>query len=910
MPLREMGKGKKHIDTSFVSSDELLEVSGTIIIALNRDGTVILANRKASEILGYSKEKIIGKEWFGNFLPKKSWKTVREVFEKMMAGEIEPQEYYVNPVLNREGEERNIFWHNTVLKNDEGKIIGTLSSGEDITDREKIEVMLQESEEKYRALFDRSTEGILIADVETRDFIFANPALCKLLGYTEEEFKKLNVSDLHPKESLDHVISEFDAQGRGEKVIAYMIPCLRKDGELVYANISTTPLYIGGRKCNTGFFTDMTEKKRITELMEESEKKYRTIFNSVNVGLVISDIQGRFLDVNPCFCRMYGYSREEAIGLHASQVIRPDYHDQFAEFVESIRTAGYFHGETIDLRKDGTEINVEVSGSMISIGEKKYMLAILTDITRRKRTEGELKERENLYRSLVETSPTAISTVDLEGNILFVNEFLAKMHGYRDSEILMRKVKNIAELVDPRSQGQLKQEIQHVIENGISELKEYNLMKKDGTPFIAEVVATRIVGDNNVPVGIMAVAIDRTDHSMIAEQLRQAQKMEAVGLLAGGIAHDFNNLLQIIRGYTDLSLQGLNLGHPVREFLEEIEKAENRGEKLVNQLLTFSRKQVMKPQNINLNVVIADLLKMLKRIIGEHIHLRFSPAEELMDTYVDRGMMELVLMNLCVNARDAMPAGGNLDIRTENMSIDSEFCKKQTWAEPGEYNLLTVTDNGCGISPESIQHIFEPFFSTKELGKGTGLGLSTVYGIIKQHRGMIQVSSEPEKGTVFRIYIPAVETPDEDSVESMPGEVFGGGETILYAEDNDVVRDLTGRNLKDAGYNVIMAVDGKDAVALFREHKDKIDALMFDIVMPKMSGYEAYKEILLISPGIPVLFMSGYSENVIHTDFAMDEKLKIIRKPYSRDNLLRAIRKMIDGAKGDSSLDDNLDDIG
>ena len=893
-----MGKRKPTTDRSFISSEEILEISGVMFVALNRDGIVILINRKGSEILGSPKEEIIGKEWFGHFLPKKNQKAVRDVFAKMMSGEMEAQEYYVNPVQTKTGEERNIFWHNTILKNEEGGIIGTLSSGEDISDREKIELLLQESEDRYKALFERSTEGILIADVETRHFVFANPAICSLFGYTEFEWKEMGVQDIHPQENLDHVISEFDAQAKGEKVIAYMIPCMKKSGELIYANVSTTPIIIGGRKCNVGFFTDMTEKKRISELMEESEKKYRTIFNSVNVGLLIFNFDGVIKDVNPFFSQIYGYSREEAIGMNAIKLFHPDFREHLHDCIVSVKKSGHFYGETIDIHKDGTLINVEGRGSLITLKGEKFMLAILNDITRQKKTEAELKKSESQYRTLIETSPTAIAMGDLEGNLIFVNEYLAKMHGFKDSEELLKRAKNIKDLVDPSDHELLKDELKKVVIEYYSDMSEFRLIKMDGSLLIADVVAAQIKGDDGSPIGFMAVAIDRTEHKLVTEQLRQAQKMEAVGQLAGGIAHDFNNLLQIIRGYAELSLRGLDIGHPVREFLEEIGKAERRGSKLVDQLLVFSRKQVMKPQNLNLNAVVSDHLRMLKRIIGEHICLRFSAAEGLMNILADRGMMELVLMNLCVNARDAMPSGGDLKMKTENVTIDEEFCKTQTWAVPGNYILLSVSDTGCGIAPDLIQHIFEPFFSTKESGKGTGLGLSTVYGIIKQHDGMISVSSEPGRGTVFEIHIPAVMPGGREEVTSRSDKVEGGGETILYAEDNEMVRDLTCRILKEAGYKVITAVNGIKAVSLYNKYADKVDALLFDVMMPNMSGYEAFKKIGINSPGIPILFVSGYSENTIQTNFAMDENLKIIRKPYSREELLLALREIIDKQEG------------
>ncbi len=384
------------------------------------------------------------------------------------------------------------------------------------------------------------------------------------------------------------------------------------------------------------------------------------------------------------------------------------------------------------------------------------------------------------------------------------------------------------------------------------------------------------------------------ERERLQSQLTQAQKMEAVGQLAGGVAHDFNNILQVILGYTKmLTDKAQERGESCNE-LKEIYNATSRAATLTRQLLAFSRRQVMQPSTLDLNSVIENLLKMLRRVIGEDIEVQWLPGHLLGAIFADAGMLEQVLMNLCVNARDAMPQGGTLTIETQNMQIDSDYCTNHPWAKTGQYILLIVTDTGCGIDNRNIEHVFEPFFTTKEEGKGTGLGLATVYGIVKQHDGMISVYSEMDKGTTFKIYIPVCEGKADAIGRMVEGPVVGGNDTILLAEDEETVRSLAVRILRKAGYQVFEATNGEEAVNIFRQHSAKIDLLLLDVIMPKMGGRDAYECIQKIRADVPALFSSGYSANAVHTNFVLHEGLQLIQKPFSPNMLLRAVRAALD----------------
>jgi len=395
---------------------------------------------------------------------------------------------------------------------------------------------------------------------------------------------------------------------------------------------------------------------------------------------------------------------------------------------------------------------------------------------------------------------------------------------------------------------------------------------------------------------VVVTFVDITVIKRLEAQLRQAQKMEAVGQLAGGIAHDFNNILQAIHGYAQLAEQDTAVEHPARESLREIVGAADRAANMVNQLLAFSRRQLLEPSCVEMNEVIQSLVGMLGRVIGEHIKLDFVPGHQLGTVEADRTMIEQVLLNLCVNSRDAMPHGGHLTIETENVFFDQAYCAQNLWAQPGRYVLISVTDTGAGIELSLLDHIFEPFFTTKGEGQGTGLGLSTVYGAIRQHDGMVRVYSEVGQGTTFKVYLPVVERPVDEVGTKIEGEPPHGTETILVAEDDDSLRHLAKRMLERVGYTVITAADGEEALERYAEQPDRIDLLLLDVVMPRMGGREVLDHLRAQGSDTAILFASGYSQNAIHTDFVLQAGMKLIRKPYRSHDLLHRVREAIDEA--------------
>jgi PAS domain S-box-containing protein len=515
-----------------------------------------------------------------------------------------------------------------------------------------------------------------------------------------------------------------------------------------------------------------------------------------------------------------------------------------------------------------------------------FMIDGLRDaIAKRNAMNVSLRESEEKFRSYIMHAPNGIFVTNRKGDYVEVNVAAETITGYSREELLQM---NITDLIAPEDQEKGLQHFNSVVQDGKA-FSELNYLTKDKAPKIWAVSAVALSPDS-----FLGFVRDITEQKSLEEQFRQSQKMEAVGQMAGGVAHDFNNLLQVICGYAEMAEMELSPEDKLTPSLVEISKAAQRGKGLINQLLAFSRRQVIQPVDLDINRAIDSLLKMISGLIGENMELDFIKGRELGTVHADQGLFEQVLMNLCVNARDAMPDGGKLTIETENVLIDGEYARINTWATSGRYVLLSITDTGCGMSPQTLEKVFEPFFTTKEVGKGTGLGLSTVFGIVTQHNGHVNVYSEPEKGTLFKIYLPTVERKATEISRKVPGPAIGGTETILIAEDDEMVLTLAEHLLKMAGYTVLTATDGEEAITMFEKNADEIDVAIFDVVMPRMGGKEAMDRILKIRPGLPHLFASGYSENAVHTNFIQKQGLHLINKPYQAETLLCKIREVLD----------------
>jgi len=515
------------------------------------------------------------------------------------------------------------------------------------------------------------------------------------------------------------------------------------------------------------------------------------------------------------------------------------------------------------------------------------------DITERKRAERSLAEKEARLRLLVETIPDLIWLKDVDGRYLICNKMFEQFFGARESDIVGKTDYDfvIKELADFFREHDRKA----MAAGKPSSNMEWITFASDGHRAFLNTIKTPMFDAEGKLLGVLGIGRDITEHQKLEEQLRHAQKMESIGTLAGGVAHDFNNILSAIIGYGHVTLMKMPKDDPLRMNIEHILESADRAAALTQSLLAFSRKQIIDRKPVDLNKILKKVEKFLVRVIGEDVVVRMALAEGALTIFADAGQLEQVFMNLATNARDAMPNGGSFTIESAILELDNSFVAAHGYGKPGTYAMISATDSGAGMTEETRIKIFEPFFTTKEVGKGTGLGLAMVYGILKQHEGFINVYSEPGKGTTFRIYLPLTKA---EAMEEQPITAAefakGGTETVLLAEDDAAVRRLTLLVLEQMGYTVIIANDGEEAVTKFMENKDRIRLLLFDIIMPKKNGREAYEEIKKIKPDIPVLFASGYSPDMLRVKALIDDDAALVYKPISPNSLLKKVREVLD----------------
>jgi two-component system, cell cycle sensor histidine kinase and response regulator CckA len=509
----------------------------------------------------------------------------------------------------------------------------------------------------------------------------------------------------------------------------------------------------------------------------------------------------------------------------------------------------------------------------------------------RKRNEQALRRSEVRYRSLVQTAVYGIYRSSLEGQFLDVNPALIGMLGYNSALEVLSLDPQKDVFVDPAEYTRLFDEFRLT---GRMDGFEVRWKRKD-TAIITVRISGRAVAGGDEPSDVLeAIAEDITERRVLEDQFRQAQKMEAVGRLAGGIAHDFNNLLMVISGYTEVLLDQLTLGHPLHSKAEAIQQASDRATTLTRQLLAFSRKQLLELKVIDVHAIVEDMERLLRPLIGEHIELTTQLSPSVGCTRADAGQLEQVIMNLVVNAKDAMSSGGKICIRTASVTLDDSYRPENTFIKNGPYVMISVSDNGQGMDRETQARIFEPFFTTKEKGKGTGLGLSTVYGIIKQSGGYVFVQSEPDRGTVFTIYFPRVDEPSE-ALGATPVALAaaGGTETVLLVEDEDSVRQLVRETLESRGYRVLEAANGNAALALAAAHPDPIDLVITDVIMPGLNGHELVQQLLPARSGIKVLYLSGYAQDAFPSTAAAHSQKTFLQKPFTLQSLARKVREVL-----------------
>ena len=612
---------------------------------------------------------------------------------------------------------------------------------------------------------------------------------------------------------------------------------------------------------------DITERKKSETVLRKSEEKFRKALRNIHevvYSIMVTEIAtgGSVELVSDHVRDILGYEPDEFLGdstlwfriLHPEDV--PGVIEATNQIVSSKRPGSRVYRLRHKTTGEYLWFEDSVSPEFDDSGNLNAIFGVARDITERKRAEEALQASEGKYRQIVETANEGIWMLDPDGKTIFANRQMAQMLGCSEEELSRLSVFDFtydSDLADARARTER-------IRLGVAIQHDIRYRRKDGSELWALVNSMPVLDATGKNAGTLGMLSDITDRKLLENQFRQAQKMEAVGQLAGGVAHDFNNLLGVIIGYSELVEESLKQDDPLRHKIEEIKKAGQRGASLTRQLLAFSRQQVLEPMILNLNSVVADVHKMLQRLIGADIELITNCQPNLALVKVDRGQIEQVIMNLAVNARDAMPNGGKLKIETANVDLDEFYGRQHAPLVPGSYVMLVVADTGIGIDAETQTHIFEPFFTTKEQGKGTGLGLATVYGIVKQSNGYVWVYSEVGQGTTFKIYLPQVQGDVEKKQSSIGlGKHLKGTETILLVEDEEPLRKMTCELLVDSGYTVLEASDGLEALEIAQQHKGSIHLLLTDVVMPRMSGPALAKPAADLHPELKVLYMSGYT---------------------------------------------------
>ena len=634
------------------------------------------------------------------------------------------------------------------------------------------------------------------------------------------------------------------------------------------------------------------EAARLQEQIHSAQKEWEVTFDVVPDPVFLVDLQHRIQRANRAAAALLGLKPNQLTDKYCYEVL----HDGAGPVpgcpVERTLMTGKEERCDIEVGQLGMVFDATSSPLFDSSGTVYGCVHVLRDITDRKREEEALRRSEASYRSLILGATYGIFRCDLEGEFLAVNPALVAMLGY-ESEADLLAANLVRDVIRDSDEGA--RLLQEYRQKGRLDGVEAQWRRKDGTPVPVRLSGRTVLDEHGALQGYEVIAEDVSERWHLEEQLRQAQKMEAVGRLAGGVAHDFNNLLTIVMGYSDLVLERLGAADAMRAYVEEIKKAGERAASLTRQLLAFGRRQVLAPRALDLNAVATNIDKMLRHVIGENIELSTVLEPELGWVKADPGQIEQVILNLVLNARDAMPQGGQLTLETANVELNEGDTRTRVSVLPGRYVMLAVSDSGVGMDAETQAHIFEPFFTTKEKGKGTGLGLATVYGIVKQSGGHIWLYSEPNQGTTFKIYLPRLEEAAQP-VEAIPtgAPLAGGSETILLVEDEEGVRDLAKRILESKGYEVIMAASPTEATQVFEQHKEPIHLLLTDVVMPTMSGRQLAEHVAFLRPGMKVLYMSGYTDNVMVPHGILEEGTQFLQKPFTPDSLIRKVREALD----------------
>ena len=774
----------------------------------------------------------------------------------------------------------------------------------ELGERMRAESLLKESEERVTQILNSIAEGIYGVDLQG-NCTFCNPAALRLFGY--ERAEDLLGKEIHslihhtrpdgtPYPSAECTVYRCYHTSQGYHADDEVF--WRSDGTSFPVEFWAQPVMREGIALGAvTVFTNITERNLAAESLRTSDRRFREVLENIALIGVMLDAEGRIDLCNDCLLSLTGWKREEVLHRNWFELfLPPDIRVEIEEeiFLKSIRAGAIpVHYENQIVTRAGERKLISWSNTVIrdKTGAVTGIASIGDDITQRHRMEEALIRSETLLQTIIDTEPDCVKMLDAEGNLIMMNR--AGLEMLEADDIAQVKGRKVCPLVTSGYQ-QAFADLTARIFKGESGTLMFEMTGLKGRHLWLETRAVPFRNEKNEIIALLGITRDISDRLKLEEQLRQSQKMESIGTLAGGVAHDFNNILTAISGYGHMTLMKMAAGDPNRTNIQYILESADRAAHLTKDLLMFSRKQPIDRKPIDLNEGIQKLGKFLTRVIGEDIVFKTTLSGGTIPVLADAYQIDQVLMNLATNARDAMPHGGSFKITTEQIWMNEDVASSHGLGSAGKYAVISVSDTGLGMDEKTRERVFEPFFTTKEVGKGTGLGLSVVYGIVRQHDGQVTVYSEPGLGTTFKIYLPVSEAGTSADTTPREDAPVGGTEVVLLAEDDVTVREMTLLLLQDFGYTIITAVDGIDAIKKFIENKERVQLLLFDLIMPGKTGKEAYDEIRLMRPDIKVIFSSGYDPDMVRQKALLEQNVPVIYKPVPMAVLLKKIRSVLD----------------
>jgi two-component system cell cycle sensor histidine kinase/response regulator CckA len=759
---------------------------------------------------------------------------------------------------------------------------------------EKDEESLRESLDSYRRLVALTPDVFAINRMKDGRYLQINDAFCHLTGYSTDEVIGRTAEDLRLYAGPEERERLLNALRRRGPIDGIEIRYRAKDGTILDCLVSARRIRFQGERCLLAVTTNITPLAKAQRALRESEEKYRNILETIEEGYYENDLAGNFTFCNETVLKFFGLSREEFIGTNFRDYLSAETAERLeASFRKIFRTG--IPAEVIDYEvnaKDGSKRTIELSASLLKnvSGEPIGFRGITRDVTQKRKAELALRESEARFRTIFETAQDAIFLKDEDLKYTLVNPSMARLFGIDANDVIGRTDEV---LFGPFEGARTRPTELRVLRGEIIEEEENRTIGETQRTF--HTIKVPISGNNGTFIGICGFSRDLTETKKLEAQLLQSQKMEAIGILAGGISHDFNNLLQAVLGYSQILMSNKPENDPEFDQLREIERAARRAGELTTQLLAFSRKVESKLRPVDLNYEVRQVERLLKRTIPKMIDIDMRLEDHITTINADPAQLEQVMLNIGVNARDAMPEGGRLVIETTNITLDESFCMRHPGSTPGDHVLLSITDTGVGMGEETLEHVFEPFYTTKEASKGTGLGLAMVYGIVKNHHGYILCESELGVGTTFKIYLPAIKT---EAVESEEGAIApvprGKGETVLLIDDEEILTKIAEEALTRHDYQVITASSGEEGLRLYKENMKAVALIVLDLIMPGMGGKQCLDEILRLNPQAKVVIASGYSVEGSMEEDLLAKTFGYIRKPFDIRNMLTLIREVLD----------------